>query len=43
MSSREQQAHDERLQTALNRAFDDHARVEAERDALQMTSQHAGD
>jgi chromosome segregation ATPase len=32
---REQRAHGEQLQTALNRALADHARGEAERDALQ--------
>ncbi|MFM0441669.1 DNA-binding protein [Paraburkholderia strydomiana] len=34
---REQQAHGEQLQTALNRALADHARAEAERDALRTT------
>lgn len=35
---REQQAHGEALQTTLNRALADHARAEAERDALQATA-----
>jgi chromosome segregation ATPase len=34
---REQQAHGEQLQTALNRALADQARAEAGRDAMQMT------
>ncbi|WP_048987249.1 DNA-binding protein [Burkholderia cenocepacia] len=35
---REQLAHGEQLQTALNRALVDHARAEAERDTLQVTN-----
>ncbi|GAB7543070.1 integrase [Cupriavidus sp. 8B] len=37
--SHEQQAHGEQLETALNRALADHARAEAERDALLTTNQ----
>lgn len=35
---REEQAHGEQLQTALNRALADHARAEAARDALRTTA-----